>query len=281
MTGRPIARLCRVLDIGRATAYRDRKPRARRYHRSDDATVHAQLQEVLRDRGSYGYRRARVLVNRQFETAYNRKRIQRVMRLTGLAVPIRRRPRNSRAHRGRVRCEGSNQRWCSDAMQIACWNGELVELAFALDCCDREAISYVAEARPLLNTDIRRLMRQAAFARFGNERPTERLEWLSDNGAVYTALETVIEAEKLGLTPITTPVASPESNGMSEAFVNTLRRDYMDGADRSSAAILLSQVSGWITDYNERAPHSALGYRSPADFRGEQRSRAVSGCLTK
>jgi len=281
MTGRPIARLCRVLDIGRATAYRDRKPRARRYHRSDDATVHAQLKEVLRDRGSYGYRRARVLVNRQFETTYNRKRIQRVMRLTGLAVPIRRRPHNGRAHRGRVRCEGSNQRWCSDTMQIACWNGELVELAFALDCCDREAISHVAEARPLLNADIRRLMRQAAFARFGNERPTDRLEWLSDNGAVYTALETVIEAEKLGLTPITTPVASPESNGMSEAFVNTLRRDYVDGADRSSAAILLSQVSAWIADYNEHAPHSALGYRSPVNFRGEQRSKAVSGCLTK
>jgi hypothetical protein len=35
----------------------------------------------------------------------------------------------------------------------------------------------------------------------------------------------VIAAEKLNLTPITTPVASPESNGMSEAFVNTLRRD--------------------------------------------------------
>jgi putative transposase len=281
MTGRPITRVCRVLDISRATAYRDRKPRASRYHRSDDATVHAQLKEVLRDRGSYGYRRARVLVNRQFETAYNRKRIQRVMRLTGLAVPIRRRLRNSRAHRGRVRCEGSNQRWCSDTMQIACWSGELVELAFALDCCDREAISYVAEARPLLNTDIRRLMRQASFARFGNERPTERLEWLSDNGAVYTALETVIEAEKLGLTPITTPVASPESNGMSEAFVNTLRRDYLDGADRSNAAILLSQMSGWISDYNERAPHSALGYQSPVDYRREQRSKAVGGCLTK
>jgi hypothetical protein len=166
-------------------------------------------------------------------------------------------------------------------MQIACWNGELVELAFALDCCDREAISYVAEARPLLNTDIRRLMRQAAFARFGNERPTDRLEWLSDNGAVYTAPETVIEAEKLGLTQITTPVASPESNGMSEAFVNTVRRDYLDGADRASAAILLSQVSGWITDYKENAPHSALGYRSPVDFRGQQRLTAVSGCLTK
>jgi putative transposase len=91
----------------------------------------------------------------------------------------------------------------------------------------------------------------------------------------------VIEAEKLGLTPITTPVASPESNGVSEAFVNTLRCDYVDGADRSSAAVLLSQVSEWITDYNQRAPHSALGYRSPADFRGEQRARAVSECLAK
>jgi len=281
VTGRPITRLCRILGIGRATAYRDRKPRARRYHRQDDATVHAQLKDVLRDRGSYGYRRATVLVNRAFERGYNRKRIQRVMRLSGLAVPIRRRPRNTRAHRGRVRCEGSDQRWCSDTMWITCWNGEIVELAFALDCCDREAISYVAEARPLLNGDIRRLMRQAVFARFENERPTERLEWLSDNGAVYTAIETVIEAEKLGMTPITTPVASPESNGMSEAFVNTLRRDYLDGADRSSAERLLASVPDWIADYNERAPHSALGYRSPVDYRREQRSIAVTGCLTK
>jgi len=281
VTGRPITRLCRTLGIGRASAYRDRKPRARRYHRQDDAAVHAQLKEVLRDRGSYGYRRATVLVNRAFESGYNRKRIQRVMRLTGLAVPIRRRVRNPRAHRGRVICEGSNQRWCSDTMTIACWNGEMVELAFALDCCDREAISVVAEARSLRSEDIRRLMRQAVFARFENEHPTGRLEWLSDNGAVYTALETVIEAEKLGLTPITTPVASPESNGMSEAFVNTLRRDYLDGADRSSAAKLLAAVPGWITDYNERAPHSALGYQSPAEYRREQRPEAVEACLTK
>lgn len=128
-----------------------------------------------------------------------------------------------------------------------------------------------------MNADIRRLMRQAVFARFENERPAERLEWLSDNGAVHTALETVIEAEKLGMTPITTPVTSPESNGMSEAFVNTLRRDYLDGADRSCAAKLLEAVPGWITDYNERAPHSALGYRSPVECRLEQRSTAVAG----
>jgi hypothetical protein len=66
--------------------------------------------------------------------------------------------------------------------------------------------------------------------------------WRSDNEGIYNTLETVIAAEKLNLAPITTPVASPESNGMSEAFVNTLRRDYLDGADRSSAARVLQQI---------------------------------------
>jgi transposase InsO family protein len=77
--------------------------------------------------------------------------------------------------------------------------------------------------------------------------PSRRLNlcaraWRSDNEGIYTSLDTVIAAEKLNLAPITTPVASPESNGMSEAFVNTLRRDYLDGADRSSAARVLQQI---------------------------------------
>jgi putative transposase len=129
--------------------------------------------------------------------------------------------------------------------------------------------------------DIRRLMRRAVFARFGNERPAEAIEWLSDNGAVFTALETVIAAEKLNLKPITTPVASPESNGMAEAFVATLRRDYLDGADRSSAGRVLEQLPAWIADYNENAPHSALGYRSPLEHRRLVQTRHAQMCLTK
>jgi hypothetical protein len=34
--------------------------------------------------------------------------------------------------------------WCSDAFEIGCDNGEKVRVALALDCCDREAISWVA-----------------------------------------------------------------------------------------------------------------------------------------
>jgi len=115
---------CRLLVVGRAAAYRNARPRPRRYQRREDPVVYAQLKAVLRERGSYGYRRATVLVNRDFGVGYNRKRIQRVMRLTGLALAVRRRVRNRRSHRGRVVMPGSNQRWCSDKMTIACWNGD-------------------------------------------------------------------------------------------------------------------------------------------------------------
>jgi len=234
--------------------------------------VVGQLRHVLRDRGSYGHRRARILVNRDFSTCYGRERIRRLMRMYGLAVPVRGRRRNGRPHRGLIRREASNQRWCSDVLEIACWNGEVVHVAFALDCCDREAIAFVATPYATTGVEVRRLMRKAIFARFGNERPAPPIQFLSDNESIYTALETVIEAEHQGLTPITTPAASPESNGMSEAFVNTLKRDYVPDADRASAARLIDQVPRWMEDYNTLAAHASLGMKTSAEFRREQRS---------
>jgi putative transposase len=36
-----------------------------------------------------------------------------------------------------------NRRWCFDGFEIGCDNGERVRVAFALDCCDREAMSFL------------------------------------------------------------------------------------------------------------------------------------------
>ena len=73
-------------------------------------------------------------------------------------------------------------------------------------------------------------------------RPRSPSQWLSDNESMYTARETVVEAEGLTLAPVTTPARSPQSNGMSGAFVNRLRRVYIAGADLATAAALLEQI---------------------------------------
>jgi transposase InsO family protein len=273
--------ICRSLSIGRATAYRQTTGRPRRYQKREDEVVVAQLRQVLRDRGSYGYRRAHWIVNRALGTRYNRKRIQRVMRIHGLALPVRGRRRHGRRHEGRVECQAPNQRWSSDVLEIACWNGEVVHMAFALDCCDRELLADASTPYPTTGVEIRRLIRKAVFKRFGPGKPPTPIQWLSDNEGIYTALDTVVEAERHHLAPITTPVASPESNGMSEAFVNTFKRDYVAGGDLSTAANVLKQIPGWIQDYNTFAPHSSLGMRTPAEFRRELGTHAYTGCLTK
>jgi hypothetical protein len=52
--------------------------------------------------------------------------------------------REERRHDGKIAVERSNLHWCSDGFEIACDNAEEVRVAFALDCCDREAIGHVA-----------------------------------------------------------------------------------------------------------------------------------------
>ncbi|MCA3357414.1 MAG: DDE-type integrase/transposase/recombinase [Roseomonas sp.] len=49
---------------------------------------------------------------------------------------------------------------------------------------------------------------------------------MADNGSAYTGAETTDFAAALNLVPCFTPVRSPESNGVCEAFVKTLKRDY-------------------------------------------------------
>jgi putative transposase len=120
-------------------------------------------------------------------------------------------------------------------------------------------------------------MQRAIAARFGEARPPAPIQWLSENGGIYTALDTICTAERLGLAPITTPAYSPQSNGMAEAFVNTLRRDYLAGADRGSAAAIVAQLPAWIADYNGVAPHSALAYRAPLEYRYRRAEEVSAG----
>lgn len=111
------------------------------------------------------------------------------------------------------------------------------------------------------------MMLAAVERRFGDDHVPHAIEHLSDNGSCYTAAETRDFARQLGLVPCFTPVRSPESNGMSEAFVKTLKRDYVRVTPLRDASTVLGLVSAWIEDYNAVHPHSALRMRSPAEFR--------------
>lgn len=67
----------------------------------------------------------------------------------------------------------------------------------------------------------------AVEKRFGAKVPIQTIQWLTDNGSAYTAHETREFARELNLEPCTTAVSSPQSNGMAERFVKTMKEDYI------------------------------------------------------
>jgi putative transposase len=118
--------------------------------------------------------------------------------------------------------------------------------------------------------------------RFGriNRRPVT-IEWLSDNGSCYVAGDTRSFARDIGLEPRTTPLESPQSNGMAEAFVRTIKRDYARVSPCPDALTVMLQLSTWITHYNEVHPHKALAYRSPREFIAAHDRTTSSRILTR
>ena len=96
------------------------------------------------------------------------------------------------------------------------------------------------------------------------------VEFLSDNGGAFRAVEAHVLACELGIKPVHTPGSSSQSSGMAESFLDTLKRDYVGCRDRSSSAAVLSQLPYAFRHFNEVHPHSALGYKSPRMFRKER-----------
>lgn len=242
-----------------------------RYKKDIDEQVLQEIKKILDIRPSYGYKRITALINKERLTkglpTYNKKRIYRVMEMNGLLLKKITTFRNARKKTGKIITLHSDTRWCSDGLEIQCFDGEKVYVAFSLDCHDREALSYVASKTPLLATDIQNLMIDSVCKRFNSERTPRQIQWLSDRGAIYRALETIATARRLGLKSCFTAPYSPSSNGMSEAFVNTIKRDYVYNSDCVSADRVLELLPEWFKDYNQEAPHSGLGMKSPVEYR--------------
>jgi len=252
--------------------------RTDRTPQGDDELL-ADIREQITELPSYGYRRACALLNRQ-RTAVggprvNAKRVYRVMAGNALLLPkAPRRPQSSRKHTGTVSVPASDMRWCSDGFEIKCDSGQTVTATFAKDCCDREIMAFRAwEGKGLPGEPVREMLIEAVEKRFGavEAMPTGHLlQFLSDNGSAYIAHETRRIARSLGLTPVNTPVCSPQSNGMAESFVNTFKRDYVSRMDLSDARAVLAQLPAAFEHFNEVHPHSSLKMKSPREFRRQR-----------
>jgi transposase InsO family protein len=132
------------------------------YRKSEDAELLEPVRRLVDERPTYGYRRIGALLNRERLQAglprLNHKRIYRLMAQNGLVLQRYTSKPPGRLHEGRIITIRPNLRWTSDSFEVACWNGEVLRVAFALDTCDREVTAWCASSSGISRQMVRDLI---------------------------------------------------------------------------------------------------------------------------
>jgi putative transposase len=245
-------RACSTLGVDRKTVrYRPR--------RAADEALRSRMRELAAERRRFGYRRLHVLLRRE-GLVQNRKRTQRLYREEGLTV---------RRRRGRKRATGSraplllpalpNARWSIDFVhdQLAC--GRRFRLLNVIDDVTKECLLALADT----SISGKRVAREltALLARRG--RPTMIV---SDHGTEFTSNAMLGWTGENRIAWHFIAPGKPMQNGICESFNGRMRDELLNetlffGLDHARKAI-----ASWVADYNERRPHSALRYQTPAAY---------------
>lgn len=96
----------------------------------------------------------------------------------------------------------------------------------------------------------------------------------SDRGSQYTAAAFADVGRDHGIRPSRGRIGSSYDNALAESFFQGLEREWLHGRSWSSKAHARTELFEWLSYYNRRRRHSALGYLTPLEF--EQRMTASS-----
>ena len=247
-------RACALVALNRSTA-------CYRTHGSDDAALIAKIAAIQAQHPRFGVRRVFVRLRKEGEQL-NHKRVQRVMHVYGLQV-VRRRTKKTIRTGASVACraEYPNHVWTVDFQEDALIGGGKLRLLNILDEFTREWLSVIVGASASAKTVM------AAFLPLFRERGRPPVFVRSDNGGEFIAdaLQELLVREQsasLFIEP-----GSPWQNGYVESFHGRLRDELLDREAFLSVAEAQVRLEAHRLWYNRERPHSALGYRSPEEFR--------------
>ncbi len=125
-------------------------------------------------------------------------------------------------------------------------------------------------SRKVIHWDIRPEMKELdieAIVQYAKEQyPEARPRIISDNGPQFIANDFKSFVRLSGMTHVRTSPYYPQSNGKIERYHRTLKSDCI----RTKCPLSLEEakrvVKQFVSDYNDRRLHSAIGYITPSDM---------------
>jgi putative transposase len=252
-----VRRQCRLLGLARSSVYREPLPTA-----ADDLALMRRIDELYTARPFLGSRRIAAMLGVE-AVSVNRKRVQRLMQLMGIAA-LGPKPRTSAPALGHrifpyllrgLAIERSNHVWAADITYIPIGAG-FFYLVAVMDWASRAVLSWRLSNTMDVSFCVAAL--EEALTHYGKP-----AIFNTDQGSQFTGTTFTGVLQRAGI------AISMDGRGrwMDNVFIERLWRSlkyedvylkgYADGRE------LRAGLADWIGFYNERRPHQALDYRAP------------------
>jgi transposase InsO family protein len=253
---------CRAVGVSRSShRYQPRAPQER------DRLV-AEVRALAQQHRRYGYRRITALLRRRGERV-NHKRVWAIWKEERLGLP-RRRPRKRRGPAAVRPCVATHRKhvWTYDFLFDRTEHGQTLKMLTVLDEYTREChairVGQRLDSAAVIDT------LAALFRRHGAPAYLR-----SDNGGEFIAARLRAWLARQGTGTIHIEPGHPWENGYAESFNGKFRDECLNEKvfwhERHAQVV----VERWRRQYNEERPHSALGYRTPAEVAATAPAGAV------
>lgn len=200
----------------------------------------------------------------------SRKRVLRLMREAKLLSPHRQPKGDPKAHDGRITTDRPDEIWATDGTNVQTVDEGKVWIFVAVDHFNTECLGVHVCKEGNRFAALQPFAMGLATYRNGVECGAGRgITARQDHGSQYTSDTYCNQVKAWGMSLSFAYVGEPETNGVAERFIRTLKEQIIHGRAYRGVEDLRRAVLNFVKLYNGQWRLEKLGYRTPLEARAD------------